>query len=368
MICILKVIEMRILFYINTLNTGGAERVLANLANSFDEDKNDVLLVTSFPTKYEYKLNDKIKRYNLDKSKHLGRIRKNIERILALRMIIKKENPDIVVSFMAEANARSILATIGRRTKCLISVRNDPRREYSGILGKMVGKLLLPLADGCVFQTEDARLWFPKKLQNKSMIIYNAVKKEFFLQDRQPVENLIVTCGRLEIQKNHKNLINAFYGVLKEIEDARLYIYGEGKERDNLEKFITDLGMEGKIVLKGVVSNVPKVLSEADLFVLSSDYEGMPNALLEALVMGIPSISTDCPCGGPRMLIEDGKDGILVKVGSSEELKNAMLNVLRNSSKKNELSKNAKNKASIFQPEKIYTEWKSYIEDILGDL
>lgn len=358
---------MKIMFYINTLNTGGAERVLANLANEFVKNNQEVIFVTSFSTKKEYELSTDIKRINLDNSKKMGRVRKNVCRIRELRKNIKNEQPDILVSFMAEANFRSVLAKLGTGTKCVISVRNDPNREYPGFLGKIVGKILLPLADGCVFQTEDARLWFPRRLQKKSVIIYNAVKKDFFDTARNPVSNLVVTCGRLEKQKNHENLIKAFKEVSKEIKDSMLYIYGEGTERKKLEKLIIDLEMQNKIFLKGVTENVQQALSEADLFVLSSDYEGMPNALLEALAVGVPSVSTDCPCGGPRMLIDDDKDGALVKVGSVDELKSAIINILNNSNIKTQMSKSAKIKANEFRPETIYNEWKNYLKLIIGN-
>lgn len=357
---------MKIMFYINTLNTGGAERVLANLANDFAKKNHEVIFITSFSTKCEYSLCANIKRINLDKHNNIGRIRKNLERIRSLRYNIKFERPDVVVSFMAEANFRTVLATIGLDTKSVISVRNDPDREYPGLLGRIIGKFLLPFANGCVFQTEDAKKWFPRRLQKKSTIIYNAVKEDFFRTERKPIKNLIITCGRLEKQKNHENLIKAFGELSKEIEDATLYIYGEGKERRNLEELIVRIGMESKIILKGVTENVPAALSEADLFVLSSDYEGMPNALLEALAMGIPSISTDCPCGGPRMLIEDGRNGILIRVDSIEELKAAMLAILRDSNKKDEMSRNAKNKANHFRPERVYNEWETYINKLIS--
>ena len=129
---------------------------------------------------------------------------------------------------MEEPNFRAILATRGLPVKTLISVRNDPNKEYAGRLGTFVGKALLPMADGCVFQTREAQAWFPEKLQKKSKIIYNAVKEDFYHIERKPNHEEIVTCGRLTEQKNHAMLIAAFAEVAKQRPNATLRIYGEG--------------------------------------------------------------------------------------------------------------------------------------------
>jgi len=355
----------KIMFYINRISDGGAERVVVNLASQFSEAGFETIVVTSFRTLDEYVLDERVKRYSLENEQiEQSRIKRNISRIRKLRNICKEEMPDVLISFMAEPNFRALIATWGLRIKNIISVRNDPNMEYAGKLGRFVGKILLPFADGCVFQTDEAREWFPSKLQNKSKIIFNAVKEDFFEVERKPIENRIVTCGRLVEQKNHKMLIDAFANINKEIDNVSLHIYGDGNLRDFLESYIKHRNLQDKVVLKGNTANVQEVLANAEIFVLSSDYEGMPNALMEALAVGVPSISTDCPCGGPRMLISNEINGILVPVKDVEALSSALRKLLINKLLAKQMGERAKEKANDYQPKKIFLQWKDYVEKV----
>ena len=213
----------KIMFYINAIHDGGAERVMINLADYFSRQGYKTILVTSFRDTWEYTVPNAVKRITLEEHEiKQSKLKRNITRIKRLRKLCKDEKPDILVSFMAEPNFRAILATLGLPVKNLISVRNDPDKEYAGRVGHIVGKYLLPFADGCVFQTKEAKNWFPKRLQKKSRIIYNAVKEDFYHVERHPVPGEIVTCGRLEEQKNHALLIAAFSKVVERYPEARL--------------------------------------------------------------------------------------------------------------------------------------------------
>ena len=357
----------KILFYINTLKYGGAERVMTNLSSQFADKGFEVLFVTSYPSDGEYELNKKIKRYNLESENYpSSKIKRNYIRIKRLRQICRIEKPDVLVAFMAEPNFRAIIATLGLKTKTVISVRNDPKKEYAGRLMNFVGKYILPMADGCVFQTEDAKKWFPKKLQNKSTIIFNAVKREFFEAKRNPVGGLVVTCGRLEVQKNHQLLIKAFSNVVRKIPNAKLLIYGDGSLKETLQQLIDNLGLCDSVKLMGQTSDVVGTLEMADVFVLPSLYEGMPNALMEAMAVGVPCISTDCPCGGSRMLL-DGKNGVLINNNNLDELSNALNNLLLDNNKKKTISIKCRETVKEFNSDDIFFEWKEYIEKVVLD-
>jgi len=172
---------IKILFYINTISNGGAERVIVNLANSFSEKDYEVVLVTSHYSSNEYPLKSKVKRLTLEKTNlKQSFFKKNITRVYRLRKICKQERPDIVVSFMAEANFRAIIATMFLGIKTLISVRNDPNKEYSKKIYRLLAKLLYPFASGLVFQTEEAKKWFSKRIQKKSKVILNHVDEKFY--------------------------------------------------------------------------------------------------------------------------------------------------------------------------------------------
>ena len=356
---------MKIAFYINDINGGGAERVMVNLANYLSETGRKVLFVTSYRTANEYKLSSNVKRLSIENIQiSQSRFKRNLSRILALRKICENEKPNVLVTFMAEPNFRGIIATLGLPVKMIVSVRNDPNREYAGRIGKIVGKWLLPLADGCVFQTKEAQEWFPKRLQRKSTIIFNAVKEEFFHIERKPVLGEIVTCGRLTSQKNHKLLIDAFAEVVKEHPYAKLKIYGEGSLRDVLQEQINKLGLQDNAFLMGATNDVAKALQTADLFVLSSDYEGMPNALMEAMAAGVPCISTDCPCGGPKELFQE----LLYKQLTYIKDKNSMVEKINlflsmDIDEKIKLSNKTKELAESFSSEKINSFWEKYFKN-----
>lgn len=355
-----------IMFYINSLNRGGAERVILRLAHHFAVANYRSIVVTSFVDKNEYPVPDGVERISLEQDQiKQSRIKKNIARIKGLRKKVKEIKPDVLISFMCEPNFRAICASVGLRTKRIVSVRNDPNKEYGGKLGRLVGKVLLPFADGCVFQTKDAQDWFPKRLRNKSTIILNEVDEKFFNVEYKGGKH-IVTVGRLNEQKNQLMLIRAFSKIANDYPEWDLQIWGTGVLEKELNDEIERLGMKEKIFLKGLTTDVPSVLANAGIFVLSSDYEGMPNALMEALAVGVPSISTDCPCGGPKMLIENGKNGFLVPLRDENMLIEYMKKLITDEMLAKNVQEEAVRRSKQFSPDRIFSQWKGYIDDFIG--
>ena len=357
----------KIVFYISSVGDGGAQRVVANLVNQFSKKNYKVILVTEYPRENEYYVNPLVRRIYLQESAYSkSRFIKNLTWVKRIRKICKKEQADALISFMAEPNYRSVAATIGISTKCIISVRNDPNFEYQGITGKILGRYFLPLADGCVFQTNEAKSWFPNKLQKKSIIIRNAVNDSFYQGKWQPNELTAIACGRLNKQKDYYVMIDAIRILHQNGKDIILNIFGVGEEEEKITDYIKEKGLEDLVILKGRTNNVASELEKASVFLLSSDYEGMPNALMEAMAIGVPSISTDCPCGGPRDLLKD-ECGLLVPVGDSLKFAEAISKILNNKELANKYSKNAKAKANEFKPNTVYKEWEFYLETICTD-
>lgn len=358
----------KILFYMNSIHFGGAERVIVNLANKFSEKNYEVVFVTSFISNEEYTLNSKVRRFVLEnKVLEQSFLKRNFFRTMKLRSLCKREKPDIVISFMAEPNFRAILATRFLRIKTLISIRNDPNKEYPTKLFRLVAKVLYPLASGCVFQTEDAKKWFDRRIQKKSKIILNHVDEKFYNVNFTGERKDIVTVGRLEKQKNHKLLIEAFAKTASIFPNENLIIYGEGSLKKELVELSKKLNIEDKVIFKGETKEIHEKIKDAKIFVLSSDYEGLPNVVMEAMTLGVPVISTDCPCGGPRMLLDNNKNGILVKVSDVEEIASSIVRILRDSSFAELLGANAKKVAKEFEPNKIFEKWEKYIREIIYD-
>lgn len=358
---------MKILIYINILSGGGAERVVSNLSN-YLQNNNEVVLVNTFKTENEYYISKSVKRYYLEQKgeSESNIIFRNILRIKKLRNIIKFEKPNLVISFMCEPNVRTIIASLGLMCKTIISVRNSAKNEYPGKIGYLISRLILPLADGCVYQTNEAKEWFPKLLQEKSKIIVNPVREDFFSLVRKPIYGRIVTLGRLAKQKNHELLIKSFCNIKDIIPNSVLEIYGIGDEYQNLLNLINDLKISERVLLKGRTHHPEKILEKADIFVLSSDFEGLPNSLMEAMAVGVPCISTDCVGGGARFLIKDKVNGLLVPMKDEIKMSEALLTLLKNEELKDKIGIEARKSAETFKPEKIYKQWNDYINDIIN--
>lgn len=355
----------KILLYIGSMYIGGAQRVMANLANYFCADGYDVVLVNEvvpIKGKKTYVLDNNIKRIYLDNTDGSNFIKRQKMRIFNLRSIIKKERPDIVLSFLGPANIRMLLATVGVNNKKVVSVRNDPNKEYGKGFKRIISRQLFKLADGCVFQTKDAADYFPDKVKKIAEIIYNPVNEVFYHTQRGNIKKEIIYVGRLVKQKNPLLLINAFARIAKNFPEWNVVFCGEGELKVRLINECKALGLEERVYFVGEITNVAERLSEAGIYVLSSNYEGMPNSLMEAMAVGLPCISTDCPCGGPKELIEDKKNGILVPVGNEFKMAEALSLIMDNQNLREELGKNARIRALEFKYDVILKKWKDYLD------
>lgn len=358
---------LKILFCIGSLEKGGAERVISNLANAFSE-KNDISIVTTID-KVEYEIQENIKLYNLEGKKTNSKKHNRLARIKKLYKVINEVNADVIVSFLREPTFRVLLLRKFIKTPIIVSVRNDPKIEYKDIKNRLLMKFLYPMADGFVFQTEEAKGYFSKKIQDKSIIIPNPIKKEFLERKSYngEKENIIVSVGRLEEQKNHELLIDAFYSLKEKLKNYQLIIYGEGSLRTKLENKIKNMGMQDKILLPGVVDDIPSKIEKAKLFAMTSNYEGMPNALMEAMALGLPCISTDCPCGGPRYLIENNINGRLFEVNNIDELKKNISFIINHPDISSKIGENATKIRETLDPTIINKTWEDYIIKITNE-
>lgn len=360
--------QKTVMLYLNSLGRGGAERVFVQLAERFQQNGYRSILVTSFtpPDHVEYPLSDKVTRYNMEPELIVqSRLKRNLSRIGKLRRLIRTCRPDILITCMQEPNFRSMVASMGLPVKRLVSVCNASEKEYPGRLGWIVGKVLMPMAEGCVFQTEQEKRWFPRRLQKKSRIIMNQVSESFFAVRRSGPRKDIVTVGRLNEQKNQALLIRAFARISDETGE-NLLLFGVGELREALQALIDSLGLSSRVKLMGLCANVADVIKDARLFVLSSDWEGLPNALLEAMALGLPCVCTDCLGGGPAMVIDQGVSGLLTPAGDEAALAAAMLRLLQHPDEAEQMGEAARRKAKSFHPDEVFKHWQQYVEDILN--
>ena len=359
---------MKIMFVFGGKQKGGAERVITNLANGLI--KNNVvsfLGVKKIDNLYKY--NDDISYYILDDDnvKYHSFIDRNYKRVKKMIKYMKEENPDIIVSFAGEQCYRTLFVNLFNKRKIIVSLRNDPIHEYNSFFKKLLMKILYRRANGFVFQTEDARDYFNKKIRDNSIIIPNPINEQFIVDPyKGKREKIIVNAGRLAPQKNQDLLIKAFNEFNKKVKGYKLYIYGEGELEEELRKTIDELKLNDLVILKGNVSNLKDEIYNKALFVLSSDFEGMPNALIEAMALGMPSISTDCPCGGPKYLIKNGKNGLLVPVHDVSKLAGAMEKALSSEKYANGLGIEANKIKNKLDPHKIENMWVDYINKVLN--
>lgn len=315
---------MKIVFVTPGMNFGGAERVISILANNWCDIGHEVsLFITASNKPSVYKMNEKIKVEYYQSYRENGV--SHFKLLSAIRKFVNKEKPDCVLSFMNDVCAYTIIALIGKNIPIIYSERNDPNRTNQSKIDKVFRKIVEIGAKHIVFQTNGARSCYSKKVQKKSSIILNPVNLDKIPIRRKEKINYseIVTVARLEPQKNQELLIDAFSEVSKKHGDIVLKIFGEGSLKDKLQNRIDELGLQEKIYLMGAKQDVLEWIKESFCFILSSDFEGLPNSLIEAMCIGMPCISTDCSPGGARELLSNQR-GLIVPCGDKMKLAEAI--------------------------------------------
>ncbi|WP_156573213.1 glycosyltransferase family 4 protein [Bacillus luti] len=347
----------RIAFFIGSMRRGGAERVISILANTYAEKGWEVDILTLLDDANEYNLHESINVKPIG-TKGNSRIRKLPSWITSIRKYVVENKPDRVVSFIARINIIVILACMGLNQRIIVSERNDPKADGRSKLVEMATSILYPLVDKVVFQTKWAKSCFSTKIQRNSVIIPNPISVNIKASNKK--QKMIVAVGRLLEQKNHELLIRSFGKMKADFPEYSLYIYGEGALRDKLTKLIEELKLTKSVFLPGNISNIHERIVDAEMFVLSSNYEGLSNALLEAMVIGLPCISTDC--AGSNEVIEHEKNGLIVPIGSEEDLIKAMKLLAANSEIRDKISKGAKKTSENFDVNVVVDQWISIIE------
>lgn len=350
----------KIVFLVSSMGRGGAERVVSILANEYIKMGWEVDICMLLHNIMSYNVNKKVNIIDLSYERY-GFFLNRIKGLFSLRKYVKNNHADIYVPFLSKISVLFMLATLGldlNGKRIVSSERIDPYSvKYPKILRILINIAFLK-SNNIVFQSKKAMSFYSKKIQKKGLIIGNPV--DLTIEKKRERSFIIITAGRLVPQKNQKMLIKAFANISKEFPEYTLHIYGEGELRQELEKEIKFLKMENKIYLKGECEKYLDKLSSAEIFVLPSNYEGLSNALLEALLMGIPTISTDC--AGAEEIIENYKNGLLISRGNQKELEMGLRELISNKVLQRKLSNNAKKLKKYFLVENVIFKWKKIIE------
>ena len=358
-----------IAFYISSMRRGGAERVLANLAEYFTQKGYRIVLVTTRRAETEYDLPAQVVRRisePTDAELKKGRIGNFLTRFQKLRGIWKEEKPDIILSFIGKNNMMALLTSRGLHIPVAVSVRGEPKEEYYNSWMRIMAQLLFRYAAGIILQTRQCFSFFPARVRKKAVILKNPVNTAFFRERFEGErEKTIIAVGQIDANKNHELLLRAFALLSEDFPDYRLVIYGDGEKRLELTELAASMNLADRVLFPGNVDNVVDAIYKTRVFVLSSDTEGMPNTLIEAMLLGLTVISTDCPCGGPADLIDHGVNGLLTPVGDVDKMKENLQFVLNDLQHADEMGRNAAKTGIFYSPVQIYGEWEKYMISLM---
>jgi glycosyltransferase involved in cell wall biosynthesis len=287
-------------------------------------------------------------------------------RIKNITVLLKQIKPDIVICF---GMLVGVIAPKLLGIKTIYSERGDPGSKTNEGLVGIIRSITFPWLDGFVFQVKGAKMYFSQNIQKKSVVIPNPVYMkydDYTIPNKR--EKIIVNVGRLHHQKNQRLLISAFNEIAEEFPDYNLHIYGQdGGLESELKEYVHWLQLDKRICFMGTTSNLWDEILNASLFVLSSDYEGMPNALMEAMALGIPCVSTDCPPGGPAALIKHNENGLLCPINDVKSLMNCMRLMLKDRERAEKMALLAKEICYTHTVEKVMNQWRNYINQVVGN-
>jgi len=364
---------MRLVFFIHSLSFGGAERVTATLANYWAEKDWDVSIVTlAAETQDFYELHPNVRRIALclakERTNLVWGVTNNMHRVAAFRKVLKEEHPDVAVGMMTTASVLLGLAGVGMDQIVRIgSERIYPPMFPLGFPWERLRRLAYPCLDAVVTMTNRSAQWVADNTGARHVeVIPNPLvwplpsqpprlNPEEYLK---PGQRVLLGAGRLTEQKGFDLLIAAFAELASRFPDWVLVILGEGPLRSQLEGQVFAYGLQGRVLLPGVAGNIGDWYQRADIYVMSSRFEGFGNTLLEALAYGIPSVSFDCPTG-PSDIIRHGVDGFLIPPGNLEELTQTLGHLMGDERLRRCLGVRALDVRERFSVERIAAMWEN---------
>lgn len=348
--------RVKILFFVSSLNAGGAERVATTLANAWATRGDDVVLVPTFLTKHThfYPLDDAVKLVWLPDcpSHRILRVLPGLGKWIAMRKLVRRVRPDLIVSFLTNVNVNVLIATVGLSVPVIVSERTNPEVSQSaGRLLQMLRRLTYSRARTVVLQTQDSVAAFRARVSgvDNIAVISNPLPPGLSGWSSQPdrcapdsgsARPHIAAMGRLVSLKQFDVLIDAFAQLANSHPDWDLIIWGEGPMRASLTQQINQAGLQDRVILAGRTQQPWQALSRADVFAMTSRVEGFPNVLLEAMALERPCVALDCP-SGPAELTRDGQDGLLIPLKQPDALVRALDRLLTDAEFRQNLGRQA---------------------------
>lgn len=363
--------KVKCLFVIPRMGNGGAERVLATLANELTKQDYEIKIITLTSDESFYKLEDGVEiigaGYEISKNKlirNLDMFNNGVRSLFYINRNIKEWQPQIVISFLTHTNILSLIIKFFHpKMKLIISERCEP--WVRNFPTRIITKYFYPFSDVIVCQSKMVSEFFPRHAKGKIRVIQNPINMESISNEIIAVRRkTIIGVGRLFEQKNFSLLIDCFNDIKDDFPEHKLEIYGEGHLRDKLQQQINDLELADRAFLMGVKSNVMKYVSDAELYVMSSNFEGFPNALVEAMASGMPVISTDFSTGVARELIKED-NGIIIPVGDRNSMTQAMRKILSNTELRKTMSSENKKIKKDLSTEVIVKKWVETFREII---
>jgi GalNAc-alpha-(1->4)-GalNAc-alpha-(1->3)-diNAcBac-PP-undecaprenol alpha-1,4-N-acetyl-D-galactosaminyltransferase len=364
---------MKIILLTSSLGAGGAERVASTLCNAWSNRGNEVSLIPTFSGGGNpfYMINEGVELVyladivNIKGKSLLG----SFYRLITLRSMLKERNPDVVISFLPNVNVALIVSSIGLDFPIIVSERRDPSSQPCSKFWELACWLTYRFADALVVQTTSVKLSikyiYPKL--NRVCVIPNPLPEEVRLEGgrKKTIERkVLLSLGRLSEEKQVDHIIKSFSLLAHIFLDWDLHVYGDGRELVSLKNLVEQLDMQGRVFFMGCTDNPWSVMVNSDIFVMTSKFEGFPNALLEAMGLGLPCIAYDCP-SGPNDITRAGKDALLVPLNDRSALTESLNKLMSNEQLQKSLGLQAKELTmQRFQLSAILEQWKRLFKEV----
>lgn len=358
----------RLVLFAPNLYGGGAERTLARLATHWAEQGRVVTLVTlALISPDDFRISSRVNRIGLGLTNHrrglLGGVRANVDRISRLREVIAATHADVVVSFIEQSNVVALLAARPLAIPVVISERTDPERHPIGRMWHWLRRRTYSRCAALVVLTDEIAYHMRKFVHGPRIVVIPNGIAAPSLALREHSTPSVIAVGRLDAAKGFDRLMEAFAMVAGEHPEWQLAVVGEGPQRKNLEQYVLDRQLAGRVVFVGRVADPAIPLASADIFALPSRYEGFPNALLEAMAIGLPAVAFD-GSGAVRQVIRHGIDGIVVPEGDVSAFAAALRRLMSDAVARQRMGLQAREVADRYSLTSFFARWDAIIEEV----